>query len=107
MRNEKEINEFESIVSFLKSSLQKYINYKIDSNNKSCISHKNQAYNDMTYIANNIERKLKNPLVFNVISNGHQFQFEQFERYVDIDLPGYIDKIESKLEQLKSEIESE
>lgn len=107
MRNEKEINELKSIVSFLKSSLQKYIIHKRDSNIQSKKKDREQAYKNMTDIANNIERELTNPLVFYVISNGHQFQFEQFERYVDTVLPGYIDKIESKLEQLKSEIESE
>ncbi len=52
-----------------------------------------------------IEQELSNPLVSGVIHDGSQFQFEDFWKYVESDLPNYLKKIKALLNKLKSEVE--
>jgi hypothetical protein len=91
----------------LEHHLQKYNDYKYDSRKASRKKDRSRASDNMITYANFIERELSNPLISSIIYDGSQFQFEDFWRYVDSDLPGYLEKIESLLEKLKSEKEEE
>ena len=107
MSKEREIHEIERIKSSLEYHFQKYRDYKYDSQYASRKSDRSRASNDMFTHAQYIERELGNPLVFSEIQNGNPFQFEDFWKYVNSDLPGYLKKIESLLERLKSEKKEE
>lgn len=107
MSKEKEIQEIEKIKSKLEYHLKKYIEYKYDSKNASRQKDRKRASNNMFNHAEYIERELFNPLVASEISNGSQFQFEDFWKYVESDLPDYIEKIDFLLERLKTEKEKE
>lgn len=107
MSKEKEIKEIERIKSSLEYHLQKYIDYKYDSKKASRKNERSKASDNMITHAKYIEMELSNPLISSIIYDGSQFQFEDFWRYVDSDLPEYLRKIESLLAKLKSEKEEE
>lgn len=107
MSKEKEIHEIERILSSLEYHFQQYKNYKYDSQNASRKNERSRATDNMLTQARYIESELHNPHVFSEIYDGNQFQFEDFWRYVNSDLPDYLRKIESLLEKLKSEKEEE
>ena len=107
MNKVKAIKEIERIKDSLEYHFQKYQEYKYISKSASRKNEKKRASDNMLTHANYIERKLHNPLVYNEIDDGNQFQFEDFWRYVDSDLPDYLIKIESLLEKLKTEKEEE
>jgi hypothetical protein len=103
MSKEKEIQEIERIKSSLEYHFQKYKDYKYDSQKASRKNDRSRASDNMVTHAKYIESELENPLIFREIRDGNPFQFENFWRYVDSDLPDYLRKIESLLEKLKSE----
>ena len=103
MSKEKEIQEIERIKSSLEYHFQKYKDYKYDSQKASRKNDRSRASDNMITHAKYIESELGNPLIFHEIHDGNPFQFENFWRYVDSDLPDYLRKIESLLEKLKSE----
>lgn len=103
MSKEKEILEIERIKSSLEYHFQKYNDYKLESKNASRKNDRSRALDNMYTHASYIESELNNPLVFSEIQDGNQFQFEEFGKYVNSDFPGYLGKIESLLEKLKSE----
>lgn len=103
MNKEQQIKETERIVTSLRYHLQKYREYKIKSQTSSRQKDKSNANNNMITHADAIEHELSNSLVYGVISTGGQFQFEDFWRYVESDVPNYISIIETHLETLKSE----
>jgi hypothetical protein len=107
MTTEKEIQEIERIKTSLEFHLQKYSEYKYQSNNASRKKDRGKALDNMITHSKFIENELLSPLVFNAISDGNQFQFEDFWRYVESDLPEYLIKIESLLNKLKSDKEEE
>ena len=107
MSKEKEIQEIERIKSSLEYHFQRYIDYKYESKNASRQNDRKRASDNMFTHAKSIERELHNPLVFSEISDGSQFQVEDFQYYVGSDLPDFLRKIESLLERLKSEKEEE
>lgn len=107
MSKEKEIQEIERIKSSLEFHFEKY---KVNKHNLKHASRKkdrDRASDDMITNTKYIERELSNPLVADEIYDGNQYQFEDFFKYVDSDLPDYLRKIESKLERLKSENKEE
>ena len=103
MSKEEKIREIERIKSLLENYFQKYRDSKYDSEHASRKKDRDKASNSMMLHANYIKRELSNPLVFNIISDGGQFQFESFWQHVESDFPDYLRKIESYLEKLKSE----
>ena len=107
MSKEKEIQEIERIKSSLEYHSQKYNDYKYESKNASRQKDRSRASDNMFTHAEYIKSELLNPLVFSEIHDGNQFQFEDFWKYVNSDLPGYLSKIVSLLEKLKSEKEEE
>lgn len=107
MSKEKEIQEIERIKSSLEYHFQKYKDYKYDSQNASRKNDRSRASDSMFTHARYIESELQNPLIFREIHDGNQFQFENFSRNVNSDLPDYLRIIESLLEKLKSENEEE
>lgn len=107
MSKEEEIHEIERIKSSLEYHFKRYNDYKYESKSASKKSDRSRASDNMFNHAKYIENELLNPLVFSVIRNGNPFQFENFGRYVNSDLPDYLSKIESLLEKLKSEKEEE
>lgn len=107
MSKEKEIQAIERIKSSLEYHFQKYIDYKYESKNASRQNDRKRASKNMFTHAEYIERELHNPLVASEISDGSQFQFEDFWKYVESDLPDYLRRIDSLLERLKSEKEDE
>ncbi len=107
MSKDKEIREIERIKSSLEYHFERYRNYKYDAKNSSKKDDRNRASENMCIEAKLIEKELLNPLVLREIYNGNPYQFEDFWKYVDSDLPGYLSKIDSLLEKLKSEKEAE
>ncbi|MCZ4696438.1 hypothetical protein DWB61_17395 [Ancylomarina euxinus] len=105
MSKEKEILEIERIKESLEYHFDKYKEYKSDAKNASRKKDRDRASDNMVTHAKFIENELYNPLVNSTISNGGQFQFESFWRYVESDLPDYLSKIEALLDQQKSEEE--
>ncbi len=103
MNNEQEIHEIEKIISSLEYHFQKYIDYKYDSKSAKRKKDRDRAFDNMITHVEYIKNELSNPLVFNIINNGSQFQFEDFWKYVQSDMPDYLNKITSSLEKLKSE----
>lgn len=49
----------------------------------------------------------KNPYVLAVVYNGNQFQFEDFIKFVDSDMPGYIQKVKERIEKLEEVMHKE
>lgn len=107
MSKEKEIHEIERIKSSLEYHFQKYKDYKYDSQKASRKNDRSRASDNMFTHAKYIESELQNPLIFSEIHDGNPFQFEDFWKYVNSDLPDYLRKIESLLEKLKSDKEEE
>jgi len=107
MSKQKEINEIERIKSSLEYHFEKYNEYKYLSQKASRKNDRSKATDNMFTHTEFIERELHNPLVFDVISDGNPFQFEDFWKYVNSDMPKYLRKIELLLEKLKSEKEEE
>lgn len=105
MSKEKEIQEIQRIKSSLEYHYQKYKDYKYNSKTLSRKKDRDRALDNMITHSNYIERELQNSLVFNAISDGNQFQFEDFWRYVESDMSDYLTKIDSLLDKLKSEKE--
>lgn len=105
MSKKEEIQEIERIKHSLEYHFQKYNEYQIKSKNSSRKKDRLQANDDSFTHAKIIERELENPLVWDAINDGNQYQFEDFSRYVTSDLPDYLEKIETLLTNLKSEKE--
>lgn len=103
MATEKEIQQIERIKTSLEYHLKRYSEYKYQSKNASRKKDREKAMDNMITHTKYIELELQNSLVFETISDGNQFQFEDFWRYVESDLPEYLVKITALLEKLKSE----
>lgn len=103
MNNDQDIREIERIISSLEYHFQKYIDYKYDSKSAPRKRDRDRAFDNMIAHVEYIKKELCDPLVFNIISDGNQFQFEDFWKYVQSDVPDYLRKIISSLEKLKSE----
>jgi hypothetical protein len=102
MSKEKEIYEIERIKSVLEYHFQKYKDCKYDSKNASKKKDRDRATDNMITHANYLEQQLYNPLILSAIIDGNQFQFEDFWKYVESDMPDYLMKIDSLVEKLKS-----
>ena len=102
MSKEKEILEIEKIKSVLEYHFEKYKDYKYDSKTASRKKDRERASDHMTTHANYLQQTLYNPLISSAIINENQFQFEDFWKYVESDMPDYLTKIDSLLESLKS-----
>jgi len=100
MSKEKEILKIERIKSQLEYHFEQYKEFKNNLQRASRKKDKDKAFENMCIHAKYIEDLLGDPLIYSVIDNGQQFQFEDFWRYVDSDLPDYLKKIESLLEKL-------
>ena len=104
---EEKIREIERIKLLLEHHFQKYRDDKHDSEHKSRKKDRDKASKSMILHADYIKQKLHNSIIFNIINDGAQFQFESFGQWVESDLPDYMKKIESFLEKLKSEKDDE
>lgn len=101
MNTENKTLKIERIKRTLENHLSIYKEHKHNWKFASKKADRDKASKEMISYANRIERELKNPLIYSIIDNGHPFQFEDFWRYVEVDLPEYLEKIESLLEKLK------
>jgi hypothetical protein len=107
MNKQEVIQEIERIKISLDHHFQKYIDCKYDSNNASRKNIRDKASKDMITYASFIQTQLCHPLIFHIISSGNSFQFEDFWRYVQSDMPDYLDKINTEIEKLKSEAQED
>lgn len=105
MSKDKEIHEIERIKSSLESHFAKYRNYKYDSTSASKKDERNRASKNMCIEAELIKKELVNSVILREIYNGNPYQFEDFEQFVDSDLPEYLIKIDLLLGKLKSDKE--
>jgi len=102
MSKEKEILEIERIKSVLEHHFERYMSYKYDSKTASRKKDRERASDQMITLADYLQKTLYNPLISSAIIDENQFQFEDFWKYVESDMPSYLIKIDSLLENLKS-----
>ena len=102
MSKEKEILEIEKIKSKLEYHFEKYKDYKYDSKTASRKKDREKASDNMITHASYLEEILCDPLISSAIIDENQFQFEDFWKYVESDMPDYLTKIDSLLGSLKS-----
>lgn len=55
----------------------------------------------MISTAQYVEKLLLNPVTFDIIADGNPFQFEDFWKYVESDLPDYLQTLKAHLETLE------
>lgn len=102
-----DIQEIIRIKALLEDYFKQYRDCKYRSEHMPKKRDRSLATDEMLTYASKIEKELRNPLIFSEISDGNSFQFENFWRYVNSDLPIYLEKIERLLERLKSEMDND
>ncbi len=90
-------------LSRIESLYETYHEYKYNSKHSRLKKDRNRATDSMFTYAEMIERILVNPPIADIIVDGGQYQFEDFCKYVDSDLPGYIEKIKNRIVELENE----
>lgn len=98
------INELERIVYSLEYHLREYSKFKSESKHNPRQKERTRAFDNMFTHAKAIENELTSSLVYPIIQDGSPYyiQFEDLKKYVESDVPGYIEKIKSYLEDLKN-----
>lgn len=98
------INELERIVYSLEYHLREYSKFKSESKHNPRQKERTRAFDNMYTHAMAMKNELTSYLVYPIIQDGSPFsiQFEDFKKYAESDVPGYIAKIKSYLEDLKN-----
>lgn len=102
MSKEKEILEIEKIKSKLEHHFERYKEYKYEFKFASRKKDRDRASDSMITHANYLQETLYNPLISSAIIDENPYQFEDFWNHVESDMPGYLTKINSFLESLRS-----
>ena len=96
-----EIRRLKEIISRLEYHFDKYLEYKFQSANASRKPDKDRAHKSMISSAGYIESLLLEWPCYAIIKNGNQFQFENFWRYVESDMPDYLSVLKTHVEKLE------
>nr|DAH02474.1 MAG TPA: hypothetical protein [Caudoviricetes sp.]DAV03537.1 MAG TPA: hypothetical protein [Caudoviricetes sp.] len=101
---QKNINVLERIVYSLEYHLREYSKFKSESKHNTRQKERTRALDNMFTHAMAIKNELTNSLIYPIIQDGSPYyiQFEDFTRFVESDVPEYIEKIKSYLEDLKN-----
>lgn len=106
MKEEKlTISELKEVIERLEYHLKVYKEYKYDSKNASTKKKRNDALESMSTHADFMQSDLTNPDILNIIKEDFSapFPFEDFWKYANSDVPGYIVKLNQELERRKKE----
>ena len=101
------IEEIKDQLNRLDSLYNLYLESKNKSKNARLKKDRERATDSMFSYASMIESILVNPPILNIIVDGNPYQFEDFWKYVDSDLPDYIKKIKARLDELDSSISTD
>lgn len=98
------INVLERIIYSLEYHLREYSKLKLESKHNPRQKERTRALDNMYTHAMAIENCLTDSLVYPIIQDGSPsyIQFEDFKKYVESDVPEYIEKIKSYLEDIKN-----
>ncbi len=101
------VNEIKYQLGRLESLYESYREYKYKSKNDRLKKDRERATNSMSNYADMIERTLVNPPIAEIIIDGGQYQFEDFWKYVDSDMPDYLEKIRQRIIELENPVGEE
>lgn len=96
------VDQIKYQLSRLESLYNLYGEYKEKSKTARLKKDRERATSSMFSYAEMIERTLVNPPIAEIIVDGGQYQFEDFYKYVDSDLPDYIKKIKERIAELEN-----
>lgn len=88
-------------LSLLKSLYVSYDEHKYNSKHARRKKDRARATESMFTYADMIQSTLITPPIAEIILDGGQYQFEDFWKFVDIDMPKYIEKIENRIAELE------
>ena len=95
------VDQIKYQLSRLESLYNLYSEYKEKSKYARLKKDRERATSSMFSYAEMIEQTLVNPPIAEIIVEGGQYQFEDFYKYVDSDLPDYIKKIKERIAELE------
>ena len=100
---QRNISQLERVVSSLEYHLEKYKESKCKSKNGRLQKDRKQALDDMFTHAKYMKAELEQ--VYPIISDGSPsyFQFEDFGKYAESDVPDYIETLKNYIEKLKQD----
>lgn len=97
MEQSEELKNLKYALKILEYHYSAYKDYKSEQSRK----NKKRAFSEMMIHAKFLQNQLSTPTVFPIISDGNPFQFEDFWKYVNSDMPGYLEKINKRIEELE------
>ena len=100
MNKQEEIQELKSILSSIISLDKQYREHNYNYRYAPKAKDREYAGKNMSIYSDYIEQELCNPIVSKIIKRDSPFQFENFWREAGSVVPGYIEKIESRLNDL-------
>lgn len=104
MKEFSELEALERALPILEGQYRLYQEAKDKSHYARLKRDREHASSDMMIHADFLEKELtNNRYVLATIYDGNQFQFEDFYRYVDSDMPEFLQKIKDRIEVLKGE----
>lgn len=95
------VDQIKYQLSRLKSLYVSYDEHKYNSKHARRKKDRDRATDSMFTYADMIQRTLITPPIAEIILDGGQYQFEDFWKYVDSDMPEYIEKIENRIAELE------
>lgn len=103
-----ELETLKRTLPILEGHYKMYIEERDKSNYSRLKKDREHANHNMFSHAEYLKRALTaNHYVLATIYDGNQYQFEDFIKYVDSDMPGYIQKVKERIEKLEGKMHKE
>lgn len=102
MAKSEELKELKDALEILEFHYSEYKDYKCKSKHGR-LKDKERALSEMMAHAKLLQNCLSTPAIFPLIANGSPFQFEDFWKFADSDMPEYIEKIKRRIEELEKQ----
>lgn len=96
------IEELKYQLCRLESLYQSYLEYKYNSKHARLKKDRQRATDNMFTYADMIEKILVNSPIAEIVVDGGQYQFEDFYKFVESDMPDYLEKIKKHIKSLET-----
>lgn len=101
MEQSEELKALKDNLEILEFHYAMYNEYKYKSKFGRLKKDRENALSEMAAHAKFLQNCLSAPTIFPLIKNGSPFQFEDFWKYADSDMPEYLEKIKTRIAQLE------
>lgn len=101
MEQSEELKKLKDSLEILEYHYSEYKDYKYKSKHEKLKRNRDYALSEMAAHAKFLQNCLSTPTIFPLIKNESPFQFEDFWKYANSDMPEYLEKIKTRIAQLE------